>query len=207
MVTNKYFILLLSLSFIIFSSSCGKDKVFCANTKYGFNLNAEIDKDLDSITTSDTIYLKIKASTTLIDSQTGKEINYSNAKNLGMVLTLLKVTDVNSTVGAIKDFELLSLKGSLVTPVLNDSYREFLFAEEEQHYVFTLGLKPKVKGNYAINLSDASNVFRSNDKCTKAFFEITFANTDQHFNFLKTWSPNAILDEVGKVRVYYFKVY
>ena len=46
MVTNQHLILFLSLSFIVFCSSCGKDRVFCASTKNGFNLNAEITSNL-----------------------------------------------------------------------------------------------------------------------------------------------------------------
>ncbi len=67
-------------------------------------MNALVDKDLDNITTGNTIYLKINPPTTFKDLETGKEVDYSKAENLGMVFTLLRFIDENSTVSAIKDF-------------------------------------------------------------------------------------------------------
>lgn len=66
---------------------------------------------------------------------------------------------------------------------------------------------PKDTGRYVITISDAVNVYRKNDKCTKASFSINFSQTNQHFYLLNEWRPDLILDDNGKRHVYYFKVY
>ena len=62
-------------------------------------------------------------------------------------------------------------------------------------------------GRYVVTIGNAANVYRKNDQCTKAGFTINFEATDQHFYLLKLWRPDLILDDQGKTKVYYFKVY
>lgn len=53
-------------------------------------------------------------------------------------------------------------------------------------------------------VSNASNVFRKNNNCTKANFEINFKNTNQHLNLNKISFPDVDLSEGGGV--YLFRV-
>ncbi len=82
-----------------------------------------------------------------------------------------------------------------------------IFNEENGNYVFKLSVIAKDTGKYVLTISNAANVYRENDKCTKAAFTINFASTNQHFYFLQQWRPDLTLNEAGKTKVYYFKVY
>lgn len=139
--------------------------------------------------------------------QSGNKIDYSNAGNLGNVVTLLRFLPANESSGAINNFRLNVLKGTEVGAIDLLSQKEFLFAEENGFYKFNLAIIPKDTGRYVLTIGDAANVFRKNDKCTKASFTINFESTNQHFYLLHLWRPDLILDDQGKAKVYYFKVY
>jgi len=48
-------------------------------------------------------------------------------------------------------------------------------------------------------VSNASNVYKNNDKCTKANFEINFKNTNQHLLLNQISFPDYHLTEGGGV--------
>ena len=74
------------------------------------------------------------------------------------------------------------LKEGRETTALDPAWeRNYLFAEKNGRYLFLLGIVAKEKGVYSIVFSDAANVYRSNDKCTKARFIILFEDTNQHY--------------------------
>ena len=83
---------------------------------------------------------------------------------------------------------------------------EVLFTEADGYYQFKLGIVAQNTGRFVVTISNAANVYRSNDACTKASFAINFKETNQHFYYLQSWRPDLTLDESGKNKVYYFKV-
>lgn len=188
-------------------STCKKGGLGCANTVYTFQIGERIAPDKDSINIGDTIFLKVSASTSQPDLQTGSTINYRNASNLGNVITFLKFLPSNQSAGAVNNFNLSIMKGSHVNSIDPLSQLEVLFYEANGYYSFDLAIVPKDTGRYVITIGDAANVYRTNDKCTKASFVINFENTNQHFYLLNLWRPDLILDDQGKKKVYYFKVY
>lgn len=187
-------------------STCKKGGLGCANTVYNFQINETIFPDKDSVHIGDTLFLKVLTSSTLNDLQTGQKIDYSNTSNLGNVVTILKFIN-NQTPGAINDFNLAILEGNKVGSIDPASEEEFSFTEQNGNYTFLLTVVPKDTGRYVITIGDAANVYRKNDKCTKANFNINFQQTNQHFYLLNEWRPDLTLDDNGKRHVYYFKVY
>lgn len=187
-------------------STCRKGGFDCANTVYTFQIGEQITPDKDSIRVGDTLVLKMTAPTNLTDMQSGRTISYGNAENLGNIVTFLRLFPMNQSYGAMKNFTLSVIKGRTVNTVAEQGQLEVLFSEENEKYVFDLLIVPRDTGRYAITIGNAANVYRKNDKCTKASFEIDFQNTDQHFYFLQLWRPDLTLDERGKRKVYYFKV-
>jgi hypothetical protein len=62
-------------------------------------------------------------------------------------------------------------------------FKEYIFKEETNRYTFRLGLIPKKQGIFRMGFSDAANVYRKNEGCTKAYFKILFKDTNQHLYF------------------------
>ena len=187
-------------------STCKKGGLGCANTVYNFQIGETLTPDKDSVLIGDTLFLNVHTSSTLNDLQTGHLIDYSNTSNLGNVVTILKFTN-SQTPGAINDFDLTILNGKKVGSIDPTSEEEFTFDEKNGNYYFLLSIVPKDIGRYVITIGDAANVYRKNDKCTKANFNIDFEETNQHFYLLNIWRPDLTLDDNGKRHVYYFKVY
>ena len=207
MATKIYTIaILLLIAMATTFSTCKKGGLGCANTVYNFQIGETITPDKDSIHIGDTLFLKVLTSSTLNDLHSGQLIDYSNTSNLGNVATILKFTN-SQTPGAINDFNLTILEGAKVGSIDPASEQEFSFAESYGNYYFLLSIVPKDTGRYVITIGDAANVYRKNDKCTKANFSIDFAQTSQHFYLLNEWRPDLTLDDNGKRHVYYFKVY
>ncbi|MEO5907689.1 MAG: hypothetical protein ABIR50_03730 [Ginsengibacter sp.] len=206
---NKIFTaaILLIIAMASIFSTCKKGGLGCANTVYNFQIFENVTPDKDSIHIKDTIFLKVNAPNQLSDLESGSKIDYSNASNLGNVVTLLRFLPANTVQGGMNNFKLILLKGTEVNAVDPLSQKDFLFAEENGYYKFNLAIIPKDTGKYVLTIGNAANVFRRNDPCSKAGFSINFEATDQHFYLLNLWRPDLILDDQGKTKVYYFKVY
>ena len=71
-------------------------------------------------------------------------------------------------------------------------FREFSFVEINQFYKFKLAIVPKFKGVFKLFVSNAANVYKTNDKCTKAGFVINFTNTNQHLYLNEVSFPGII---------------
>ena len=80
--------------------------------------------------------------------------------------------------------------------------REYGFIQENNRCLFLLGVIPKQKGIYSILFSNSNNVYRKNDKCTKASFVLNFKNTNQHY-YLSPFFAGGPTPIGGD---YYFKV-
>jgi hypothetical protein len=63
-------------------------------------------------------------------------------------------------------------------------YREYFFNEQNERYLFKLGIVPKIVWVYRLVLGNAANVVRNNIPCERASFQIDFIQTGQHFIFI-----------------------
>jgi len=203
MSTKKFDLLLIGIiGLISVQFQCNK-RLDCANTVYSFELGVKAYPDKDSINVGDTIWLEINEPTTLKDAFTGQMIDYSGAANLGSFIGFSKLVDsVPKWIDAATDFDFKLIKGQEVINPRVELGREYNFIEEANRYKFLFGVVPTRKGVYSLVFSNASNVYRAADKCTKASFAINFNNTDRHYYLSPFY--------MGRTSVggdYYFKVY
>ncbi len=200
---NKFSIIaLLAICFLNYSFQCHKP-FGCAGAVYNFEMGIKAFPDKDSIHIGDTIWLIIDEPTTLKDVQTGRMIDYSGAENLGSAIGFHRLSQTNQfTVGAAAHFNLRLINGTEINNVDPTYLHEYSFEQVNNHYLFKLGVIPKQTGIYRLFFSNAANVYRSNDKCTKANFTLNFKNTNQHYYMSPTYQGGNL---VGGD--YYFKVY
>jgi hypothetical protein len=173
-------IISITLIYIIFASStCQKSGFGCTETTYNFEAIAKVVNPKDSINIGDTIWLEISASVLQTDLLSGNPITFKNAANLGTAIGFGELVNPNSPVFAENDFFYVLQKGENVNNN-RAGIKEYKFTENGNMYEFRLGIIPKKKGYFNFGLSDASNVFRYDDKCTKAFYRIYFKETPLH---------------------------
>lgn len=188
-------------------ATCNK-RIDCSQTDYSFNSYFKIYPDLDSIRIGDTIYIEFSHSNVFYDSVKSMNVDFKKAVNLGSVISFTEFLDNQQEIGAVNQFYRTLYTGRMNPQSAgNDQNEAYLFDEVNSEYKFRLAITPKKKGKYVITLHNAANVYTELEKCSKASFQYKFQNTNQHFYFLMQWQPNAILQEPGKSRVYYFKVY
>lgn len=172
---------ILSASFLC-SSSCSKTiGGDCAATVYTFELPFKARPDTDSIQLGEAITFSIEASTVFVDKISGMEVDYNGAGNLGSAVGFIKYdSTAEKWVHAAGQHKYSLAKGIEVRSADTTVYREYLFAESNGRYVFELAITPKSPGLYGVIFSDAANVFRGSDPCTKAAFIITLEGTSHN---------------------------
>ena len=170
--------------YIIITSSTCKKNGNCTETSYSFEAFAKIINPYDSINLSDTIWLEITTAISQIDRISGQNITFSNASNLGTAIGFAEMV-LPEIKGAANDFEYVLVKGINVMNPKIAEIREYSFFEGSLAYEFRLGIIPKRKGYFNFGLLNAANVFRKNDKCTKAFYRIYFKDTPLHLYYVK----------------------
>jgi hypothetical protein len=204
MVTKRAHIvsILLLIGIASLQFQCNKG-LRCAETVYGFGISIKAYPDNEILKIGDTLWFDINEATTLKDG-TGNMVDYSGAVNLGCVVNFDRLSPANQFTEASADrFRFLLNKGQQTQSIDATFAREYLFREENGLYLFQLGIIPKDTGTFRVLFSDAANVYRKQDKCTKATFSLLFKNTDQHYYLSPFYNGDTSL--VG--RDYYFKVY
>ena len=192
----------LLIFFTCIYSTCKKNGS-CTESRYSFEINVKAIPNLDSIRINDTIWVIIDESTNLLDKTTNSFVNYTNAANLGSVIAFQKTvfSPVLNFVPAADKFNFKLVEGTETSNIDPSSLREYLFLEKDFNYKFKLGIVPKDTGVFRFFFSNAANVYRKNDNCTKAFFEINFKETNQHRYLIPGFGGNTT-----KGGDYYFKV-
>jgi hypothetical protein len=186
-------------------STCKKGGLGCANAIYNFNLDIRAYPDYAEINVGDTIWLEITSPQDFTDLVSNVKINYANAANLGSAIGFGEFIGRDSVLNAANYFDYKLIDGIKVNNPFVSKIREYLFIENQNQYLFKLGIIPKQTGIFGIGLSNAANVYRKNDKCTKANFLINFNNTKQHY-FLNPNINSSNTDTTKPSASYYFKV-
>ena len=130
-------------------------------------------------------------------------IDYSDAVNLGSAIGFFAYISKDSIVPSANSFNNVLLVGNIVSNPKENLIREYLFVDESNTFKFKLGVVPKQKGVFGVLFSNAANVYRKSDKCTKAGFTINFQNTNQHVYLL----PAQPQDPTIPSGAYFMKVY
>lgn len=206
MATKIYrVVILLFIAMTTTSSTCKKGVLGCANAIHNFNLGIRAYPDNAEINIGDTIWLEINSPQDFIDLASNVKINYANAANLGSAIGFGEFIGKDSVMDAANYFDYKLIDGIKVNNPFVSKIREYLFIENQNQYLFKLGIVPKQTGIFGIGLSNAANVYRKNDKCTKASFLINFDNTKQHY-FLNPNINSSNTDTTKPGPSYYFKV-
>ncbi len=205
MVTNnllRAFLLFLVYSLFI-NGDCRKITGGCAVTVYNFEIGVKAYPDADSVQVNDTIWFEINTPDTVRDLRTNQLIDYSGVENLGAGIGFEKLEGNSFTGKAVNKFHYLLKKGELLNNNADpDLLKEYRFANNNGYYLFKLGVVAQDTGIFAVVFSNAANVYRKSDKCTKASFTINFNETDQHY-YLNPNFPGGPPPVGGD---YYFKV-
>lgn len=180
-------------------ATCRKD---CSRIDYSFEIAAKAYPDLDSIRVGDTIWIEINEPVFLKDLKTNTSINYSGTVNLGTNLGFQEIKgSTPQLINSANDFLFKIIEGIEVNSLHSDLFKEYLFVERNNMFLFKLGVIPKRSGIFRINFGSAANVYRANDKCSKASFVFNFENTNQHFYLYPGGSGS-----LPGGSTYYFKV-
>ena len=171
--------LVISLNF----QKCDCSKSGCLNEKYSFEIYTKAMPALDSVVINDTIWVEINESINLKDMISNRIINYTDAANLGSAVGFEELLGNSQRKEAVSDFNFILISGMEINSVNPARFKEYIFKEEANRYIFRLGLIPKKQGIFRMGFSDAANVYRKNEGCTKAYFKIFFKETNQHLYF------------------------
>lgn len=211
MATNYFKVAFVIFIYITTVCATCKKRINCRETIFSFTTNIEAFPDNDSLSINDTIWLEFEAPTNLVDNVTGNTINYSGAINLGTDISFDQFVggSVNNpgTIPAVNAFDYRLITGIFIPDnVVPDRNKDYKFEEIAGIYRFKLGIVPKRAGVYSLAIGNAVNVYRSNQECDKAAFQITFANTNQHLYFYEQNRPGYTPSEYERTHMYCFKV-
>ena len=159
-------------------ATCRKN---CSQTNYSFEIGAKAYPDLDSIRVGDTVWIEVDEPVLLKNQNTNANVQFYGAVNLGTVISFIELEGNQLLANAANDFDLTLKKGLFVgNSTVPNLLREYLFVEENNAYVFKLGVIAQRAGIFRIGLSDAANVYRKGEECSKATFRINFKESNQH---------------------------
>lgn len=203
--------MLLIIAFTSIYSTCKKEGFGCANNVYSFKASAEASPDKDSIHIGDTIWIRSNISTKLVDQVSGQIIDYRNASNLSQSIQLLKLVGGDfSNPGAIyaaNNFTYSAFAGTQINDPFSEGQRSFSFMEQNSVYKLSVAIVARDTGTYLLAISDAVNVSRLTDKCTRANYGFYFENTNQHLYFNQNNRPGYAISSYEQTHAYCFKVY
>ena len=191
MGTNKYVLAILSLtSLFLMKFTCKKLEIDCTQVKYNFQLPVKAYPNKDSINIGDTLWLEINEPITFKNTDSSL-INYGGAENLGSAVGFQLYNPVTKDwIDAVNKFAFYLIKGTeLKVTSLDIEYR---FSEQNNMYVFKLGVVPKQKGLFRLVFSNSGNTYRKSDKCTKANFTINFKETNHNRHLVGYVGPDVL---------------
>ncbi len=199
--------IILFIFWVTTQASCNKN---CVETTYSFQIGVKATPNFDSININDTIWLEVNEPTNLKELSTSNTVDYSNAGNLGSAISFLEFVGGSisnpGVVGSVNGFNYSLITGTEISHFLPAQTKEFNFDESQGRYKFKLGVIAKRKGIFSISISNAANVYRKNDKCTKASFSIPFKETNNHIYFLQQNRPGYTPSGLELTNMYCFKV-
>ena len=161
MGTKKTVLYLLVVLITTTNLKCECNKVVgCAENVYSFEIGVKAYPDIDSISVGDTIWVEIDNSVMLSDINSNKLIDYSNADNLGTSISFAKLISPDNVITETANlFTYKIVTGSEVLSLDSTKFREYIFAEINNRYMFKLGIIPTTKGVFKLFISNAANVF------------------------------------------------
>lgn len=208
MATNFRLTVILATIYLVTSYAGCKKRTDCKQNIYSFEAFFKLYPNKDSVQLNDTIWLELTTPTHLNDLSTNQTIDYSGAVNLGTNISFDKLLGDHDVQFCAACFELKVVTGSFVPDnLLPERNKDYLFVEGNGQYQFNLAIIPKTRGLFCFGVGNASSVYRQSDKCTKASFDLTFKNTNQHLYLYEQSRPGYTPSEYERRHVYCFTVY
>ena len=191
------------LIFFISTYSTCKKNGSCTESRYSFEIGVKATPNSDSLLINDTIWLVLDEPVNLLDKTTNTVVDYSNSANLGSAIGFQKAifAPTLNFIPAVEKFVFRNIEGIETNNSNPSLLKEYLFTENNGRYKFKLGVVAKDTGIFRFVFSNAANVYRKNNSCTKAFFEINFKETNQHRYLIPGFGGSTV-----KGGDYYFKV-
>ncbi len=204
-------LLMIFIAFTVAIVLCSCPSKVCFDANYSFNVNSSIKPDLDSIHVGDTIYLLSSFPSTLKDQNSGQEINYTEATNIGSDLRIGRLEDGNPIpVDAVADFNYVSVNGRIYNDkniASPNGIQQLSYQEINGMYLLKIGVIAKRQGIYALGVGNGLSTGRKGGRgCEKARFNVTLDNTAQHVYYYQKWRPDYTLTESDLKILYCFKV-
>lgn len=173
--------LIIIICIIQFFASCHKP---CNEPNYTFNVSESFLPEKDSIGIGDTLWLLSSIPKLQTDVGTQKEIDFSNAENLGSNLI---ISDINKFTtpsrGAVDSFNFFKINGDIFTIANTDAdgVKQLSYEETAISYELKVGMIALKAGKYIFTVPDNPSVFRGGKtKCGLGNFQILNQNINKH---------------------------
>ena len=180
----------------------------CTLPNYDFSVSDFFSPEKDSVTVGDTLWLISNISNVQVDINSGAQVDFSGAENLGFNLVVSDISKFRSQRGAVDSFDYTKRHGDIYThPSSNpQGIKQLSFEKTMASYMLEVGLIAKKKGSYLLTVPDNPYVFRQDmPKCGTAAFAILNSNANKHlYLFENYWGK---LNQYDSTHSYCFKVY
>ncbi len=202
--------LLITAILFILGSGCGKDKNSskpCSGGRYSFEVSSEFSPQKEVYNVGDTITFTSSFPKVLYDNVSIQNVDYSNSLGIGGNFNTAKMdTVLRLALEGLNNFEVINFIGTTSTisnsPNLGVNIR---YIENQNNYVFKLGIKLKFKGLYYVGVTDLGSQGITGKDCTNAGFAMTVTNTNKNINLFQyalNYTPDAMLQK----SIYCFRV-
>lgn len=200
---------LLGVVLILCLTSCPGPRV-CPDATYRFVVTATFTPERDSIRMGDTLYLSSSFSTKLLDVNSGREVDYSNATKVGSILFVQEIPQdklpIKDAAGIFKYVNKKGIIYSDATVPNVERAKQLTYQQSLNNYELLVGVVAQKKGVFCITIGDGFSVGRPSNGCDKASFDIRLTNTNQHLSYLATYLGTPV-SPYSAQRGYCFKVY
>ena len=187
-------------------ASCFKN---CSDISYSFDVHAKLHPDIDSIHIGDTLWIEATSPAIVTDKLSGKDVDYSGAANMGIAIQIASFhggsTNNTGAFYVLDSFQYVLVNGRLSAQDYNSI--NYLYDAIDNGYKFKLGVIGERSGVYGLSVSDAVNVYKKNDKCSKATYNMQITNTNQHLYLYQNSRPGYEISSYERTHLYCFKVY
>ncbi|MBS1758779.1 MAG: hypothetical protein JST23_01550 [Bacteroidetes bacterium] len=193
------------------SATCRKNRD-CKREYFAFTTFATAYPDLDSINKFDTLWLQLDQSVIFKDNISGSNIDYSKAANLGCAIGFFNLVAGGISnpdtipVAAVSLFSIKLIDGLETVSTNPQKFKEYKFSEVNGRYKLKIAIVPHNAGIFSISISNATNVYKYSNPCSKASFEINFEQTNQHIYFYEQNRPGYTPSLYEQTHLYCFKV-
>jgi hypothetical protein len=202
------------LTFILiplFAAACLSCHKLCVPRHFNFMGGvASVLPDNDSVSIGDTLWIKASLPINYKFWQSGTDSGVYNLRGAKYVETDLHLSSLNglqNATGAIDSFSFVgSTNGSYESNPLAPHFAKTIkYSQEEDKYVFSVGIIPRKRGIYCLTIID---IYQAMKKCDKISVSIVMTNKERHLHyFSEIYYGGGVIDAIDLTHSYCFKVF